>query len=189
MTDHLDDNKENPFSAPETMLNNGPLIDEDLIEYASRGSRFVAIILDNIVNFAAFCLVWFLVYQVYSAISGQNFDDIFVPKQEPSPLFFTVMFIFMFLVVLSFPVIYVALNGWLMAKHGQTLGKKALGIRMVKTDCTQASFSRLFFLRYLVGMQVLSQVPAYSLIDALFIFREDRRCLHDMMSGTIVIRA
>ncbi|MBI3550843.1 MAG: RDD family protein [Elusimicrobia bacterium] len=30
-------------------------------------------------------------------------------------------------------------------------------------------------------------LPVYALVDALFIFREDRRCLHDFLAGTRVV--
>jgi uncharacterized RDD family membrane protein YckC len=35
---------------------------------------------------------------------------------------------------------------------------------------------------------LLSIIPLYGLVDALFIFREDKRCLHDLIAGTIVVR-
>ena len=33
----------------------------------------------------------------------------------------------------------------------------------------------------------ISLVPFYRLVDILFIFREDRRCLHDLIAGTQVV--
>jgi uncharacterized RDD family membrane protein YckC len=30
---------------------------------------------------------------------------------------------------------------------------------------------------------------AYSLVDICFIFRDDRRCLHDLLAGTKVVKA
>jgi uncharacterized RDD family membrane protein YckC len=39
---------------------------------------------------------------------------------------------------------------------------------------------------------VLQQIPVVNfilpLLDALFIFREDRRCIHDLIAGTKVIQ-
>ena len=35
---------------------------------------------------------------------------------------------------------------------------------------------------------VLSLIPFYTLVDILLIFREDRRCIHDMIAGTKVVQ-
>ena len=34
---------------------------------------------------------------------------------------------------------------------------------------------------------LLYAIPGYFIADTLFIFREDRRCLHDQVSGTVVV--
>ena len=34
---------------------------------------------------------------------------------------------------------------------------------------------------------LLNIVPLYFLVDCGFIFREDRRCVHDMIAGTVVV--
>ena len=54
-------------------------------------------------------------------------------------------------------------------------------------------FGKLIGLRYL-PLMVVSVIPIpliqiAGLIDALFIFRADRRCVHDLMAGTRVIVA
>lgn len=36
--------------------------------------------------------------------------------------------------------------------------------------------------------RILSFIPFYALVDILFIFREDRRCLHDRIAGTQVVQ-
>ena len=86
----------------------------------------------------------------------------------------------------------VAWNGVLLARHGQTIGKKATGIRIVRTDDSDASFSRLFFLRMILTW-VIGSVPfvgpLFSLVNVLFIFREDRRCIHDLICDTKVVVA
>ncbi len=83
-------------------------------------------------------------------------------------------------------------NGVLLAQRGQTIGKKASGIRIVRTDDSDASFSRLFFMR-LILTWVMGSVPfigpLFSLVNVLFIFREDRRCIHDLICDTKVVVA
>ncbi len=83
-------------------------------------------------------------------------------------------------------------NGVLLARHGQTIGKKASGIRIVRTDDSDASFSRLFFMRMILTW-VIGSVPfigpVFSLVNVLFIFRDDRRCIHDLICDTKVVVA
>jgi uncharacterized RDD family membrane protein YckC len=31
-------------------------------------------------------------------------------------------------------------------------------------------------------------IPFYGLVDVLFIFREDKRCIHDLIAGTHVVQ-
>jgi uncharacterized RDD family membrane protein YckC len=76
----------------------------------------------------------------------------------------------------------------LMARSGQSIAKKLLGIKVVRSDGSQASLGRLFWLRNVVNL-LLMIVPFYWLIDPLFIFGERRQCLHDKLADTIVVRA
>jgi uncharacterized RDD family membrane protein YckC len=77
-------------------------------------------------------------------------------------------------------------------RRGQTVGKAALRVRIVRMDGTRANAWHLFGLRYGVGM-VATSIPfvglAYGLVDALMIFRDSRRCLHDLIAGTKVVTA
>ena len=36
---------------------------------------------------------------------------------------------------------------------------------------------------------LLGFIPLYGVVDILFIFREDRRCIHDLIAGTVVVNA
>lgn len=88
--------------------------------------------------------------------------------------------------------LFCVLHGYMLARRGQTLGKMVVGIRITRTDGSAASLARLVGLRYGVGsaalvFPVLGQV--YGLVDALMIFRESRRCLHDVIADTIVVKA
>jgi uncharacterized RDD family membrane protein YckC len=89
-------------------------------------------------------------------------------------------------------VIFILIHGYLLATRGQTVGKKLLHIRIVRSDGSPASFGRLVGLRYLTT-SVLASIPwfgtIYGLLDTLLIFRASRRCLHDNIADTIVVTA
>jgi uncharacterized RDD family membrane protein YckC len=75
----------------------------------------------------------------------------------------------------------------LLARRGQTLGKIAVGVRIVRLDTGEnGGFLTNVLLRSLVN-SLLSTNPLYLLIDSCFIFRSERRCLHDLIAGTIVV--
>ena len=76
----------------------------------------------------------------------------------------------------------------LMRRNGQSIGKKATGIKVVRSDGSAASLSRLIWLRNVVNW-IISIIPLYGLIDVLFIFGESRQCLHDKIADTIVVNA
>jgi uncharacterized RDD family membrane protein YckC len=88
---------------------------------------------------------------------------------------------------------YLALNGYLLWRRGQTIGKALLGIRIVaaaggskvplwKLICIRALF---FPLLYLAVLWPLTLLPV---IDQAFIFTRRRRCLHDFAAGTQVVQ-
>ena len=77
-------------------------------------------------------------------------------------------------------------------KYGQTIGKKWLGIKVVRKDGSRAGFARIFWLRNFVNF-IIAFIPLigalFSLIDPLFIFGGERRCVHDLIADTIVVKA
>lgn len=79
---------------------------------------------------------------------------------------------------------------YLLYAHGQTLGKKLLGIKIVRSDGSRAGLGRIIALRYLVP-GLIGAIPfigfIFSLADPLFIFGEEKRCIHDMFADTIVV--
>ncbi|UPT72731.1 MAG: RDD family protein [Elusimicrobiota bacterium] len=77
----------------------------------------------------------------------------------------------------------------LVSKTGQTIGKRWVGIRIVlKEGLVNGGFVTNVVKRGLVN-GLLCLIPVYFLVDCAFIFRDDRRCLHDMIAGTCVIVA
>jgi uncharacterized RDD family membrane protein YckC len=73
-------------------------------------------------------------------------------------------------------------------RNGQSIAKKIIGIKVVRSDGSPAALGRIFWLRNILN-GVLGLIPLYAVIDALFIFAESRQCLHDKIADTIVVQA
>jgi uncharacterized RDD family membrane protein YckC len=86
-----------------------------------------------------------------------------------------------------------AINLWMLHRFRATIGKRSTGIRMVRSDGSEAELWRLIFLRGLPQWLVSSlgnPLPIINLLtlaDVLFIFGKPRRCLHDYIADTIVV--
>jgi len=82
-------------------------------------------------------------------------------------------------------------NLWLLAANGSTIGKRALRIRITRADGSRATVWRLVLLRALPqwAIAVIPVVNLVVLADWLLIFGADRRCLHDYIADTIVVKA
>jgi uncharacterized RDD family membrane protein YckC len=67
-----------------------------------------------------------------------------------------------------------------------------LGIKDVRADGSRATLGRIFWLRYFVNT-LLTVIPVvgglYALVDMLMIFGPAKRCCHDYIADTIVVRA
>ncbi len=89
-------------------------------------------------------------------------------------------------------VVFLILNGYLLANRCQTIGKVAVRTKIVDLQGNIPSFGKLLLLRYLV-LGLVAQIPIagslVGLVNALFIFGKERRCLHDYMAGTRVVEA
>lgn len=87
--------------------------------------------------------------------------------------------------------VYLVINGAWLARHSQSVGKRLLGIRIVRSDGTRAGLARLFVVRYAANMAVV-MIPLvgllYALIDSLAIFGQQRRCIHDHIADTVVVK-
>jgi uncharacterized RDD family membrane protein YckC len=132
------------------------------MELATRGRRLGAVLIDA------------TLFAVPLTVVGQFEDSI------PLPLRF---------VFIAAALVLMLVQLWLVASRGQTLAKIWLGIRIVRKDTGEnGGFVTNVLLRGLLN-GVLGLFPLYFFIDSLLIFREDRRCLHDLIAGTIVVVA
>lgn len=88
---------------------------------------------------------------------------------------------------------YVLLNLWLLWKRGQTVGKAVLGIEIVRAkDGAHPALWRLFvrglFFPTLYLIVLVPYIALIPVIDQAPIFGKSRRCIHDWVSGTAVVR-
>lgn len=87
--------------------------------------------------------------------------------------------------------VFLAVHGYLLARYGQTIGKRLLGMRIVSYASHQRlPLWKLVALRegLLYTLALIPGVgPIMALVDALAIFITDHRCLHDLLAGSAVI--
>jgi uncharacterized RDD family membrane protein YckC len=87
-------------------------------------------------------------------------------------------------------VVYLLINGYLLATSGQTVGKRVMKIKIVGMDGVQPSLAHIVT-RRILPIQLVSLIPIIGnllgLVDALFIFRGDKRCAHDLIADTQVV--
>jgi len=85
---------------------------------------------------------------------------------------------------------FVIYQWYLLATTAQTIGKKYLKIKIVNKNGEQAGFFVNVLLReWLMGL--IGIIPAIGgiiqIVNILFIFRDDRKCIHDLIAGTVVV--
>jgi len=162
----------NPYQAPETVVARRRA-GSGAADLASRWARLGAAIIDGLIGL-------FLIVPVQYAMGVfDNFPDIKEPEISQQ------------LLLLMFGVaVFLLLHGYLMSTRGQTIGKALVNIRMVRTDGSVADLNRLIGLRY-APQWAVAMIPVAGvilpLVDVLFIFRADKRCIHDLIAGTKVV--
>ena len=162
---------DNVYTPPKSDLG-PPSIDDGNL--ATRGSRLVAALLDALMVLP---ITGPLVY-----FTG-GFDGITTGVQ-PSISYTIIMTAIGILV-------FLLIHGYFLISNGQTLGKKALGIKIVTHDNQHASVMTLAK-RY--GFYwLIPQIPVVGIllnfVNLLLIFGKPKKCIHDYVGGTIVIKA
>jgi uncharacterized RDD family membrane protein YckC len=158
--------------------------DSDDIVMASRWSRFWASFVDGLIVGLPFVPSYMAAAP--QALMGQRrFTALtmWVELARTGTVFY--LGVLVLLIVLCFVAV-------LVHRNGQSIGKKLLGIKDVRTDGSPASLGRIFGLRYVVNT-LLTMIPIigglYALVDVLMIFGSAKRCCHDYIADTIVVRA
>jgi uncharacterized RDD family membrane protein YckC len=169
----------NPYAAPEGVLDD---VEPDVEppsgpELASRWSRLLATVVDHVaVTGMLLFAYWYGYYD-----TGRT-----VAMLDGSGASLGLFMAFMFgLIMLLF-------NLSLLRLNGQTLGKKLMHIKIVRSDGhSYVSLWRIIGLRFLPILLAVRYVPVIGQfvwgVEALTIFGPERKCLHDYLADTIVI--
>jgi uncharacterized RDD family membrane protein YckC len=179
----------NPYRAPASEIDprppaeaGGPL--------ATRNQRFGGATVDGLLALVAYAIVYF----------GMSLADVAATEGNLFRLYFRSggWGLASGAAVLGLSI----LQWYLITTRGQTLGKMVANSRIVRLDGQPVDFLHGVALRNwvialpswllpLVGISTTGGLghlmTAVGIVDALFIFRADHRCLHDLMAGTKVI--
>lgn len=87
---------------------------------------------------------------------------------------------------------YLPVQGYLVAHRGQSLGKIALNLKIVRNDGGDVGFYDGFFVRTM-AFRASTRLPyvgrAAMVMDTVMLFTQrDHRTLHDLLAGTRVVR-
>lgn len=163
----------NPYQPPNAHVEDAA--DDVESELAGRGTRLGAVILDA------------LMFMLPAVFLGFGFA-VFSSKHAGGGIALGIAFIVGLLGVVALLIV----NLLMLSRSGQTLGKRLLGVKIVRTDGSHAGLARIFLLRIFVP-GLIGGVPfagmVFSIVDPLFIFQKSRRCIHDLIADTIVIQA
>jgi uncharacterized RDD family membrane protein YckC len=165
---------QNPFAPPTARVED---VSVSGIELGGRGQRLLGAIVDGLIQGGVY---WLLAATVLKSIvpnpatgRGVGFGSVVTSM---------VVSILLFLLI----------QGYLLATTGQTIGKKLVGLRIVRSNGERGDATHVIGLRYLL-IWVIAAIPVvgwvFALIDVLMIFRDSRKCLHDNIADTIVVKA
>jgi uncharacterized RDD family membrane protein YckC len=140
--------------------------------------RFIAYLIDALIlSIAGVALAGILALLIIA--SDDSFD-----AESASPVV-VIAVVVMIVALIVFNWLYEAVLT--SSRRGATLGKQALGLRIIRGDSARLSFGRAtarHFLKYLITPLV---PPAIGYLMAAFTSR--KRALHDVLADTLVIRS
>jgi len=148
--------------------------DDEVQFLAEPGDRFLARLVDGLLSLA-FIIPWLIFLSAMDWVSLAEF------KRSS--------FAALKLIPAELPL---AIYQWILITNtGQTIGKKWMRIRIVRVDGSPVGFGDGVVLRDWI-MRGIGFIPGLggciALVGYLMIFGQERRCLHDRIAGTKVVK-
>ena len=170
------------------------------LELASRGQRFAAKLIDLTLLFVPVFVIFTMYFDPAFVVEAQKLQNdptalMNAMQQRANVIVATGGLTLPLMSLLFYAVLIV--NMVLLTVRGQTIGKLALGIQVVRfPQGARAGFIKAVLLRSLLfavliiagNVSLGGMGMALLLTDVLTIFRKDRRCLHDLVSETLVTK-
>jgi uncharacterized RDD family membrane protein YckC len=163
----------NPYAAPSEISDRGeqPLLGRHYQPLATLWQRWLGAFLDSMI-------MGVLVFIPALGLGFMKTED-------------TARTVYDFLPLALPALVVLGVQAMLVTQTGQTVGKKLVRTRIITADGGAPGFVRGVLLRTWL-MSALGFIPVIGsvvgLVDALFVFRADRRTLHDLVAGTSVIQ-
>ena len=168
----------NPYAPPVAPVHE-PLPMDGEQELASRGQRVLAFLID--------CAPAFV-----GGVVGAVIGFAAARRQSWSPSDLSGGTIFLIAVLGMAALAWTIVSFIFLYQFGQTIGKRAIGIRVVRMDGSRISFPRIFFMRGLLAA-LPGAIPyigwIYRIADYAFVLGEPRRCIHDYIADSKVVTA
>lgn len=140
------------------------------LEMASLGRRFLAMLIDGFVV----GLPWAILLVGTMAMGGM-----FAPDSEPNPAVI-ILLLLIYAVGIFAPLAY---EGLMLGNGGQTVGKKAMKIKVVTPEGNEITKGQAWgraAMRWLIALFC-------ALLDYAFAFGQERACIHDQVAKTRVV--
>jgi len=148
----------------------------DTTDKATRMSRFLAQLIDSLILGVSITPGLIMIFVGIALSAGEN---------ETGGMLTTVIG----LGVLFIPLLIISIYQLvILSNRGQTIGKRMMKIKIIKSDTGEnPGFINAVLIRSFVPNMINSVVGVFSLVDYCFIFREDQRCIHDLIATTDVV--
>jgi uncharacterized RDD family membrane protein YckC len=154
------------------------LYPENNIALASRGARLAATLLDYLVFFS--CAAFILAVEPLSegSIKVAMGDAV---MEDHLPL--------IALGALAPITVFILVQAYFMVRHSQSIGKRIMKIHVMRQSTGgRCRFGHYFWVRVCVCNLLDLAVPFFGMVDMLMIYSEGRRCLHDRIADTVVVK-
>lgn len=178
-----------PVIAPAASVYSAPVASAPAALPATRelgglGRRLAAALVDGFLLWLCKLPLIFVFAEIFRAVA-QNPDD-------ARPEKFTPLVTAAYSQMLPWLSLLVVIQVLLLCVRSQTIGKLLLGLQIVDVVHEQPGGPvRAFLLRAFLPT-LIEVIPLlgflFWVVDSCFIFREDRRCIHDLIAGTKVVR-
>lgn len=110
-----------------------------------------------------------------------------LPRSHVNPL--SILGVFVSIAIVLGVIVYQIA---LLSSTGQTIGKRVMRLRIVNfSDASNPGFAKAVLMRSWLP-SLLSSIPylgwVFWVVDNLYVLKKDRRCIHDLMAGTMVVQ-